>query len=115
MPSTDGAIGLGLGTRTLGKGTGLRSTKFDEERVERTCGATLPYTHARTTSHQGCKRSGHAYGRPRHAELALLGGMVAVGRLVGLEVEGCPLLPRSSRGWSALPGQLRVAMHRYAR
>ena len=88
MPSTDGAIGLRLGTWTLGKGTGLRSTEFDEERVERTFGATLPYTHARTTSHQGCKRSGHAHDRPRHAERALLGGMVAMGRLVAREVAG---------------------------
>ena len=88
MPFTDGAIGLRLGTRTLGKGKGLRSTKFDEKRVERTCGATLPYTHARTTSHQGCKWDGHAYGRPKHAELAQLGGMAGLGRLVAQEVAG---------------------------
>ena len=86
MPSTDGAIGLRLGTMTLVKGSSLESTKFDAKRVERTCGATLPYTHARTTSHTTCKQGGRAHGRATHAELGQLGGMVALGRLVAGEV-----------------------------
>ena len=86
MPSADGAIGLGLGTRTLLKAPGLRSPRFDAKHDERSCGATLPYAHARTTSHTGCKEHGRAHGRPTHAELGQLGGMVALGRLVAGEV-----------------------------
>ena len=88
MPSADGAIGLVLGTRTLLKAPGLRSPRFDAKHDERSCGATLPYAHARTTSHQGCKWDGHACGRPKHAELAQLGGMAGLGRLAAQEVAG---------------------------
>ena len=88
MPSADGAIGQGLGTWTLLKAPGLRSPRFDTKHVKRSCGATLPYAHTRTTSHQGCKWDGHAYGRPKHAELAQLGGMAGLGRLVAQEVAG---------------------------
>ena len=50
MPSTDGAIGLRLGTWTLLKAPGLRSSRFDTKHVKRSCGATLPSRHTRTVS-----------------------------------------------------------------
>jgi hypothetical protein len=88
MPSADGAIGLGLGTWTLLKAPGLISPSFDTKHVERSCGATLLCAHTRSTSHQGCRWDGHAHGRPKHAELAQLGGMAGLGRLAAQEVAG---------------------------
>ena len=55
MPSTDGAIGLGLGTWTLLKAPGLRSPRFDTKHVKRSCGATLPSRHTRTSPAKGAK------------------------------------------------------------
>ena len=86
MPFTDSAIGLGLGTWTLLKAPGLRSPRFDTKHVKRSCGATLPYTHTRTTSHSGCKQGGRAHGCPMCAEHAQDGGLIALGRLVVGEV-----------------------------
>ena len=88
MPSTDGAIGLGLSTVTLVMDPSLRTTKFDALRVDSPCGATLladAHARVRTTSH---KQGERARGRPRHAELSQLGSMVGLGRLVGGEVAG---------------------------
>ena len=90
MPSADGAIGLGLGTWTLLKAPGLRSPRFDAKHGQALLrrDPTVLYAHTRTTSHQGCRWDGHACGRPKHAELAQLGGVAGLGRLVAQEVAG---------------------------
>ena len=86
MPSADGAIGLGLGTWTLLKAPGLRSPRFDTKHVKRSCGATLPSRHTRTSPAKGAKVTDVLTAAPTHAEHAQVGRLVALGRLVAREV-----------------------------
>ena len=65
MPSADGAIGLGLGTWTLLKAPGLRSPRFDTKHVKRSCGATLPSRHTRTSPAKGAKMTDVLMAAPR--------------------------------------------------
>ena len=51
MPSTDGAIGLGLGIRTLLKGPSLKSAKVIAKRVRKPDGASLPSDACTHTAH----------------------------------------------------------------
>ena len=65
MPYADGAIGLGLGTWTLLKAPGLRSPRFDTKHVKRSCGATLPSRHTRTSPAKGAKMTDVLMAAPR--------------------------------------------------
>ena len=51
--STDGAIGMEVGSGTMGEEYSLLGPRFDDEYVKRPCGATLPYMHTRTMPHLG--------------------------------------------------------------
>ena len=110
MPSTDGAIGLGLSTMTILKGSGHRSQKFDAKRVVHPCGVTLPSAPCAHKSHTGCKQIETAHGRPKHAQHGKLLGMVGLGRLTTLEVAGRALLPRNTHGWLSHSSQPCVRM-----
>ena len=86
MPSTDGAISLGVGTITLLKGPGLLGPISDAKTSDRPHSVTLPSAHASTLFTQGSMRSGRAHGRYKHADIVQLGGMIALRRLVAQKV-----------------------------
>ena len=90
MPSTDGAISLGVGIITLLKGPGQRAGLLgpisDAKTSDRPHSVTLPSAHASTLFTQGSMRSGRAHGRYKHADIVQLGGMIALRRLVAQKV-----------------------------
>jgi hypothetical protein len=86
MPSTDGAISLGVGIITLLKGPGLLGPISDAKTSDRPHSVTLPSAHVSTLFTQGSMRSGRAHGRYKHADIVQLGGMIALRRLVAQKV-----------------------------